>query len=58
MSAVEKSPALAGLLAFWPTSRAGYFLLEPEPDAEPGEVLWFARGWLAVEEELLLCEGD
>ena len=40
----------------WP-DLGRYCLLEPEPDDEPGEVLWFALGWPAVD-ELPLCEGD
>ena len=52
--AVHGAPRDAGLLG---RSRGDYFLLEPEPEEELGEVLWFALGWLAVD-ELPLCEGD
>ena len=47
------APRETGLLG---RSRGNYFLLEPEPEEELGDVLWFAVGWLAV--ELPLCEGD
>jgi hypothetical protein len=41
----------------WPADLGRQFLLEPEPDDGDGDVLWFALGWLAVD-ELPLCEGD
>ncbi len=47
-----KSPAEAGPLKFGCCFRR-YFLLEPESD----DVLWFAAGWLAID-EFPLCEGD
>lgn len=53
-STEKGAPREAGLLC---RSRGDYFLLEPEPEEEPGDVLWFAVGWLAVD-ELPLCEGD
>jgi hypothetical protein len=31
-------------------------LFEPEPDDELGDLLWFALGWLAVD-ELPVCDG-
>jgi hypothetical protein len=40
----KRSPAVAGLLGFGPLLWASYFLLEPEPDDELGDVLWFALG--------------
>ena len=40
----------------WPADLGRQFFLEPESDDGGGEVLWFALGWLAVD-ELPLCEG-
>jgi hypothetical protein len=40
----KRSPDVAGLLGFGPLLWVSYFLLEPEPDDELGDVLWFALG--------------
>ena len=51
----KRSPAETGLLGL-ACDLGRQFFLEPESDDGDGDVLWFALGWLAVD-ELPLCEG-
>lgn len=57
LTASKKKPRQSGAPPFVFVALGLYFLLEPEPDDEPGDVLWLALGWLEVDERPL-CEGD
>lgn len=44
MGRTQKKPPEAGILRFGALLGTRYFLLEPVPDDELGNVLWFALG--------------
>ena len=56
LAAEQKEPRRTGPLGLASCSRR-YFLLEPEPDDELGDVLWFALGWDFRRQRASLCEG-